>query len=108
MNWAVFSEPLHGKERLAVVFWYYNVVVFVAAVLLAVLIVTIPQLLGAGGSNFFEWVGFGFFVSYLFWATISLWQCAFNTKRKIFGYLARAYVIYTVCVSTYGAIEAFS
>jgi hypothetical protein len=44
-------------------------------------------------------------VAYVVWALASLWKCAFNVgvEWKWLGYLARAYVVWGVCVFIYRA-----
>jgi len=34
-----------------------------------------------------------FILTYLVWAITSVWRCAFNTKKKYWGYIARAIVV---------------
>lgn len=62
-------------------------------------------------STIFQYVIALLLVSYIAWYIVSLWRCAFNTKHKLCGYLARifsAYLIIVVLVLTFYFLLALS
>ena len=89
-------QSLRGQERLKIVFWIYCVVG-------GVVVITVPFVIAEPLYN----LGFPmwFFTLlavvqslYLLWAHASLWTCAFNGSRRVWGYLARGYVCIVVAV----------
>lgn len=87
-----------GEERLWKVFWLYNVTV----VLLFSLIINFIRKIGLSLENHhdptrlimgIELVLGILYIAYLIRALISLWKCAFNVDTKVWGYLARLYVL---------------
>lgn len=78
-----------GQERLWVVFWLYCVL---GAICLVLLLVILPPALGAASEVAL--------IFYLLWAHYSLWTCAFNTKRRTYGYGARVYACVIVAAVT--------
>src|SRR4051812_48576910 len=98
----VVWKALRGAERLAVVFWVYCVVLGTGVYLLPLLFAERLYELG-----FPLWFFISFFalqVAYAFWALASLWRCAFNRNRRMWGYVARA----AVCMFVLGVVASFA
>lgn len=97
---------MRGKERLAAVFWYYYVLgylgialVFVGAVVIvesfdlpSVMMAVVAVLLSLP------------ILAYQVWSNISLWACAFNVENRMWGYLARLWVL----MSIFGTVDTVS
>ena len=94
-----FLNAIRGRESLAVVFWLYCVVGGWTIVLLLALFG--GQLSELGLSAWSLIVIATAEVLYLIWAHVSLWMCAFNSKRRVYGYAARAYACAVVVLSFY-------
>jgi hypothetical protein len=108
MNWAYLLSTLRGGEKLSIVFWYYNVLGVAGAALVASALAGIAMFLSAQPNPNLALVGFAFLVPYWLWAIGSLWQCAFNVQPRVWGYLARSYVIYCLVVLLFGVVEVVS
>jgi hypothetical protein len=81
-----------GQERLWVVFWLYCMLGTVVVTLL----LAISDLSGTaivGTLTVLHAV-------YLLWAHYSLWTCAFNVKRRPWGYAARVYACVLIAATT--------
>jgi hypothetical protein len=79
-------EVVRGQESLSVVLGLYCVLgTAILGMLLGMFIMT-----GAGNfpDRVYESAAFLYLV-YIAWAHISLWTCAFNTKHRAWGYVAR-------------------
>ena len=87
-------DVLRGEKELFCVFWGYYVIGSLLIVLLVLLLSSVGEYLGFGKVLFWLWVPL--VGVYSLWVTIGLWRCAFNTKRKIWGYLTRGMVILIV------------
>ena len=94
MNTQYMIDTMRGKERLAVVFWYYFVLggMGVAMLIMAAgaginmlrpspLIAIVSALVATP------------IITYQIWILISMWTCAFNAKLRAWGYLTRIYVV---------------
>ena len=107
MNSAYVMDAFRGRERLAIVFWYYWVLGQLGVVLLFL-----------GAWALIEHVPPGILkvvvgllvaipvVAYEIWVLVSLWTCAFNVKTKIWAYVVRAYVVLNAVGYLQGAYEA--
>jgi cytochrome bd-type quinol oxidase subunit 2 len=81
-------DVLRGQERSWIVFWLYCVLgVTVVTWLFIVLAVTSDGRLPDSGLDALAAI---YYVC-LIWAHAALWTCAFNTKRRAWGYATRAY-----------------
>jgi hypothetical protein len=90
---------LLGRERLRIVFWCYCVAG--TAIVFALPDVDHPHAFIGMPLSFFVILVI-LQLAYLFWAHISLWTCAFNTQRRVWGYAARAYVaLLVITISTW-------
>jgi hypothetical protein len=89
-------KALKGRERLVTVFWGYCIVgtFAVGAVLFALDRVT--QRANPSWRPIAAWATGALFVIYFVLAHISLWTCAFNTRRRGWGYAARCYAVAVV------------
>ena len=85
---------MRGKERLAVVFWYYfvlggiGIALLIAAASASASLVSSRALIVGAGIPLVLFV-----IAYQLWVLISLWTCAFNVRSRFWGYLTRAYVL---------------
>jgi len=52
-------------------------------------------------------IAFCIFVFYLLFSFIAVWRCAWNTKRKMWGYISRVCVLLTVSLFFFGFIHGF-
>lgn len=79
------KRPWKGESKLWLVFWVYGIAFSIAFKLASfVILVAQPAI----------WpVIVAFALVYTLWWYVSLWRCAFNTRWKFFGYLARIWVI---------------
>jgi hypothetical protein len=84
---------LKGGERLAVVFWGYCVA---GTLLVGVVMFCAFRLFPIPNRTLGNLVTGAVFVAYFWWAHISLWMCAFNVKRRGWGYAARCYAVVAV------------
>ncbi|MBN2603372.1 MAG: outer membrane protein assembly factor BamE [Candidatus Thermoplasmatota archaeon] len=105
----------NGKEKLWKVFWIWNLLfqVIISTVTDIIFIATVfpVWLMIAANNNFnnisplqFLLAFFGilvtlFSLSYFVWSLVSLWRSAFNSSKRIFGYLARCWVIFVLFIS---------
>jgi hypothetical protein len=84
------------------VFWFY-------AVLGGILVSTLSTFgLNAADSAGVRAVGIALSLlivflglAYYAWAIVSLWRCAFNVRRHLWGYLARAYAVAQTALIAY-------
>ena len=104
----------NGEERLWKIFWL-NIVLgsilfrFLGALVQSFLLATnIPV-----GWNIFRIIFVAFLlvfllllVIYFVWALVALWKCAFNAEWKGWGYLGRAFVVWSV-ISFFGSLIFF-
>ena len=77
-------SALRGKERLAIAFWVYGV--------LGSVVISFSPLLFINALSLI-WVAQAAILTYLIFAHVAVWQCAFNADRRMWGVLARCYVI---------------
>ncbi len=101
-----------GEEKLWEVFWIWNILVggLLSFITLVTLMVTVlPVAMMVSFNESFEGVTFpklllclpGIFlfllsIVYDVWALVSLWRSAFNCSKKIFGYLARLWIVVVI------------
>ena len=79
----IFGRCLKGDVSLWVVYWLFGIVGGILASLITLFISTASPILGM------------LFISvYLFWWSISLWQCALNAAFLILTYLARGLLVF--------------
>lgn len=91
-------EAFRGRGRLHVVFWGYCIVGGLSAAALPGLVA--ESLYDRGFPIWFFIMlalAQGF---YLLWAHVSVWMCAFNSSRRLWGYAARTYVLVAVAALT--------
>lgn len=79
---------VRGRERLVIVFWVY-------CVLGGGIVIATPSILAERlydrGFPVWSWVLMTCVqVLYLLWVHVSVWTCAFNSSRRLWGYAARA------------------
>jgi hypothetical protein len=82
-----------GRERLALVFWGYCVT---GTLIVGVLMFFAFRLFPIPHRTLGNPVTGAVFVAYFLWAHISLWICAFNVKRRGWGYAACCYAVVAV------------
>jgi hypothetical protein len=88
---------MRGKERLAILFWYYFVLGGAAvALLIAGASVPIGQIHSVPLMLVASSVVAVPVLAYQIWILVSLWACAFNARHRYWGYLTRAYVLVLV------------
>jgi hypothetical protein len=79
----IFGRCLKGDVSLWVVYWLFGIVGGILASLITLFISTASPILGM------------LFISvYLFWWSISLWQCALNAAFLILTYLVRGLLVF--------------
>ena len=88
---------LRGKKQLKVVFWLYCAMGGITAAVLPFALAEPLYRIGFPLWSFTLLAGLQ--LLYLLWAHISVWMCAFNSSRRVWGYLARAYVSAVVIVA---------
>jgi len=81
----IFADSWHGREKLWVVFWIYN--------LLAGYILETIVGFFADNSYIALIVYIIIFVPWSIWTTVSLWRCAYNTEIEVLGHLVRGLII---------------
>ena len=107
-----------GKEKLWKVFWIWNFLIFHIFDVLAVLIFFVAifpvqvYMLAQNDPSisvgypftlldaFYALLGFCFILfvlAYTVWVLVALWRSAFNSSKRIYGYLARFWVIIQLC-----------
>ena len=79
-------DVLRGRELPVVVFWCYCMAGMALATMFLGMFV-----MGAAKSDRAIYVAGILFVAYAAWAHVSLWTCAFNARRRAWGYVARIY-----------------
>ena len=83
-------QAFRGRERLTLVFWGFYVMGGLVAVILPFVV---AEPLYDLGLPLWSFTLIAVVQSlYLLWAHISLWACAFNSSRRVWGYLTRGYV----------------
>lgn len=100
-----------GEERLWIVFWIYTffggwLLIFIGNFFIAYGAAVAKN----SRSTALIIIGLSIILSifYIVWAFASSWKCAFNVKNKSWGYLARAYIVWCVCVFIYNAWSLWS
>jgi hypothetical protein len=94
---ARFLKTLKGHESLGTVFWGYCIVgSFVIGALLFVVYRVTMRWDSSPHHAIANWGTGALFITYFLWAHISLWTCAFNVKRRGWGYVARCYAVAVV------------
>ena len=97
-------QVLRGQERLSTVFGLYCV--------LGIAILTMLFGMFVGGTegrlpdSAYGIAGL-VYAAYFLWAHVSLWMCAFNTKRRAWGLVARAYVAVVLAVITTSLVRSY-
>ncbi len=112
-NWA-------GEEKLWKVFWVWNFLVINILDVLAIIVIfstLFPVFLFFAGINdtsvtvtyslrfsdiILAIIGFCytiFVLVYTIWAIVSLWRSAFNSSNKIWGYMARCWIVFQLSYS---------
>ena len=87
----VIQSAWNGNERLTLVFWGYYVLGTSGISFLLGLVLVMPVL----SDILILRTGVIFLgLTYFIWVVVSVWQCAFNVKNKIYGYIARIIVIF--------------
>ena len=103
---AAITRAFSGQERLSVVFWLYAV--------LGGLIVSALSNFGLSVANSagVRVLGIGISVAvvltalvYYAWAFVSVWRCAFNVHRRIWGYVARVYAVAQAGLIAYALVS---
>ena len=79
-------DVLRGRELPVVVFWCYCVLGIALATMFLGMFV-----MGAAKSDRAIYGAGILFLAYTVWAHISLWTCAFNPRRRTWGYVARTF-----------------
>ena len=107
---SAMRKAWRGEERLWKTYWLYNVlgvlsIGFVLKSLQAYGIQREQNNQSSIGLSIFIFLLAISFFPYLIWALTSLWKCAFNTRWKIWGYFARAFVVWW-CLGVVGIILA--
>ena len=89
MQW--IKRAWRGEEKLWVVFWAYDVIVFL---IVKECIRTYAESSISNEGRLPIIVIFAIaFLIYFIWLNVSLWRCAFNAQRKEWGYLVRFIII---------------
>ena len=96
-------DVLRGRELPVVVFWCYCM----AGMALATMFLGMFVMGGAAESDRAIEVAGILFLAYVAWAHASLWMCAFNAKRRAWGYVARAYAAVMLAVVAMSLIWPF-
>ena len=93
-------QSLRGRERLIVAFWMYCVL---GGLLVAVMPTVLAQALYDMGVPVWVLIVLALMQAlYFIWAHVSVWMCAFNSSRPLWGYAARGYVcLVALSVVTY-------
>ena len=89
-------ETLKGGAKLRTVFWGYCLVGTFAT---GIVLFAAARVIGRWNPSWrpiVGWVTGIFFVTYFVWAHVSLWTCAFNVRRRGWGYAARVYAVVVV------------
>ena len=102
----------NGEEKLWKVFWIWNFfvqivistvteIIFIITVFPVVIIIAVNKDFSNISFNKFLLAAIGFLavlfsLAYCIWAIVSLWRSAFNSSRKIYGYLARLWVVVAI------------
>ncbi len=93
-----------GQEKLYLAFWGYYI--------RGQLLLLFPALLFALVFVRFKYagllIGLSLLLAWFIWSSIGVWRCAFNVKRKVWGYLARVYVLVQLYVTGHGLIVYFA
>jgi hypothetical protein len=100
------QQAWRGEERLWRVFWVYGVALSIVGVF-ASLAVELGTAMSSGvvaapsKSTWFLYYHIWLAVSecYWVWLGVSLWRCAFNVKRRVWGYSARTIAVAVVIAS---------
>jgi hypothetical protein len=98
-------QAIRGQERLTIVFWGYCMVGGIVAIILPFALA--EPLYHRGFPMWFFTLLAVLQSLYLLWAHISLWTCAFNSSRRVWGYLARSYVSIVVAVLVVDTLRPF-
>ena len=105
----------NGEEKLWKVFWIWNFfvqIIISTAADIIFFITVFPVVFMVAANKNFDNISFtdlllapiGFFallfsLAYCIWAMVSLWRSAFNSSQKIYGYLARLWVVLAIFLS---------
>ncbi len=102
------SDTFNGRNSLPIAFWVHFVYGQVIVLLGLVAVTSVLYLfLGRVAENvkvFFYSIAVG----YLLFALIGVWRCAFNTKRPVWGYVTRLFVILYAMVTGVGIAQNFN
>jgi hypothetical protein len=86
-------ETMKGRARVRTVFWGYCLIGTLAAGIVLFAIVCAVMRWHPSWRPIANLAAGILFVTYFLWAHISLWTCAFNVKRRGWGYAARCYAV---------------
>lgn len=99
---AVIARAFSGQERLVVVFWLYAVL---GGVLVSALSRFGLNAADSAGTRTAEIALSGLVlllgIAYYSWALVSVWRCAFNARRRFWGYVARTYAVAQAALIVY-------
>lgn len=86
-------EHFDGQRPLWSAFWVVGALGFVALFVLLVILAEISRPAIAGVSVMFGLARLGLVIAFGVLALASIWRCAYNVNWKVWGHLARAFVI---------------
>ncbi len=92
------GEFWDGKATLTEAFWGVWVFGGVMAVVAQIVVGNVLLLL-TGGSEAVLVVPYAGWLAWVAFASVSVWRCAFNTRRKVWGYVVRGIVAVAVLVN---------
>ena len=93
----------NGKQKLWKAFWIVGVLGRILIATFIIFFTLLGQSLGLTWSILI--LSFVFILIYIIWSFVSIWQCSFNVKNKIWGHLARIFVSMDLFTGIYQAIN---
>ena len=93
MNFDYFKRTWNGEEKLKILFWIYYVIGSIGIAMVPGVFQSAGLLIGINYGAIFSLI---IVVPYFVWIMVSLWRCAFNVDKRIWGYIVRGIVVFTI------------
>ena len=84
----------NGKEKLWKAFWLMGFAFQIFLLFFFIFIIYIGSLIGLSWS--IQITIFLISIIYTIWIYVSIWNCAYNVKKKYWGHIARFYIILNI------------
>jgi len=104
---SIIKAGWNGEANLSSAFWLYFVGGQFAVTLALILVISPTLLMGAEATKTAKLVTYPIYFSFLAWAMVSIWRCANNVSYRVWGILAKTFVVVYVGLWVLGYVQSW-